>query len=191
MPTPQPPPPPLKFTLRSLAGIGAGMLLAIPVLFALGLLITVTPDWVEWATLAAIVVGGLTLIIRDNYRSQRSAYEDAVKVLAGVPGVRLRDLSSKITTSLQQTAELMDELTRELHAQQVANEELARRSAEQQRMLEVNQEQAEKIQALMAGAAQTVIDANVAAGKRQQWTFFAFGVLVSIPIGVAINLLVP
>ncbi|GAA4083050.1 hypothetical protein HNR30_002114 [Nonomuraea soli] len=55
-----------------------------------------------------------------------------------------------------------------------------------QHVLGVNQEQAEKIQALMAGAAQTVIDANVVAGKRQQWTFFALGVLVSIPMGVAI-----
>ncbi len=82
---------------------------------------------------------------------------------------------------------LMDDLRRDVEAQQAAREVLLTQAEEQQRLLSVNREQAEKIRQILVGETK----ATVRAERRQQWMFFALGVLVPIPIGVLINLLVP
>ncbi|MGW4413069.1 hypothetical protein ACWEJ6_54625 [Nonomuraea sp. NPDC004702] len=51
----------------------------------------------------------------------------------------------------------------------------------------MNIEQAENIRQILLGETKATIRAE----RRTQWMFFALGAAVSIPIGVAINLLVP
>lgn len=82
---------------------------------------------------------------------------------------------------------LMDDLQREIAAQQAALRELTRQAEEQQRLRDIDPEQAERIRQILVGETKATIRAE----RRQQWMFFALGVLASIPIGVAINLLVP
>ncbi|MGW0070342.1 hypothetical protein ACWDUI_23075 [Streptosporangium sandarakinum] len=81
----------------------------------------------------------------------------------------------------------MDELRRDLAVQQAAREELLVRAEKQQRLLAIDAEQAEKIRRILAGETTAMIRAE----RRQQWMFLTLGAFVSIPIGVAINLLVP
>ncbi|MBF8192086.1 hypothetical protein ITP53_41690 [Nonomuraea sp. K274] len=81
----------------------------------------------------------------------------------------------------------MDDLRRDLEAQQVAREALITQAEEQQRLLEANEEQAERIRQILVGKTKATIRAE----RRQQWMFFALGMAMSIPIGVVINLLVP
>ncbi|GLW10112.1 hypothetical protein Misp01_52410 [Microtetraspora sp. NBRC 13810] len=57
----------------------------------------------------------------------------------------------------------------------------------QQELLSINQSDAEKIRNIPASETK----ATDRAEHRQQWMFFALGALVSIPIGVALNPLVP
>ncbi|MFI9848493.1 hypothetical protein ACIHFD_66625 [Nonomuraea sp. NPDC051941] len=81
---------------------------------------------------------------------------------------------------------LMDDLQREVAAQQAALRELTRQAEEQQRLRDIDPDQAERIRQILVGETKATIRAE----RRQQWLFFILGVLVSIPIGVMINLLV-
>ncbi|MBG0826144.1 hypothetical protein HS048_36370 [Planomonospora sp. ID91781] len=100
---------------------------------------------------------------------------------------RLRERAKAVNAAFTEAARLMEDLQRDLAAQQAAREALLAQTEEQQRLLEVNEEQAEKIRQILVGETKATIHAE----RRQQWLFFALGVFASIPIGVAINLLVP
>ncbi|WP_182909344.1 hypothetical protein [Microbispora sp. H13382] len=103
------------------------------------------------------------------------------------PGQRLRNRIDGVNRAFTDVVRLMDDLRRDVEAQQAAREVLLTQAEEQQRLLSVNREQAEKIRQILVGETK----ATVRAERRQQWMFFALGVLVPIPIGVLINLLVP
>ncbi|MEU6778577.1 hypothetical protein ABZ912_05190 [Nonomuraea angiospora] len=136
----------------------------------------------EWAAVATAILAffSLALMVRaeGNQRIAQAA-ED--------PRERLRQRAQVVTEAVSEAAKLMDELRRDLEAQQAAREALVAQAEEQQRLLEINQEQAEKIRHILIGETKATIRAE----QRQQWMFFALGVVVSIPIGVMINILVP
>ncbi|MEV1168588.1 hypothetical protein [Nonomuraea sp. NPDC049784] len=92
-----------------------------------------------------------------------------------------------VNKAFAEAATLMADLQRDLASQQAARERLIAQAEEQQRLLEIDEDQAEKIRTILVGETQATIRAE----RRQQWMFFGLGILVSIPIGVAINLLVP
>ncbi|WP_431928586.1 hypothetical protein [Nonomuraea jabiensis] len=140
-------------------------------------------SWADWlkatAFPTALLVASLGLIWTHTRRRIAAAAED--------PGQTLRRRIAEVNRAFAETASLMDDLGRDLEAQQVARDALVLQADEQQRLLEINQEQAEKIRHILVGETKSTIRAE----RRQQWMFFALGILVSIPIGVAINLLVP
>ncbi|MER7506094.1 hypothetical protein AB0L05_30480 [Nonomuraea pusilla] len=151
------------------------------VLFNIGLLINVHPvvNGISGAVSIVIATTGTVTVTRDWQRRLAHAAED--------PGKVLRDRITRINDAFAEAASLMEDLRRDLEAQQAARETLVAQAEEQQRLLEVNEEQAEKIRQILVGETKATIRAE----RRQQWMFFTLGVLVSIPIGVAINLLVP
>ncbi|MEU4702574.1 hypothetical protein [Nonomuraea dietziae] len=103
------------------------------------------------------------------------------------PGELLQRRVERVNTAFAEAAALMDELQRDVEAQQAAREALVTQAAEQQRLLEINEEQAEKIRHLLFSETKATIHAE----RRQQWTFFLLGYLAStatsIPIGIWIN----
>jgi hypothetical protein len=125
---------------------------------------------------------GMTLAIRGariSRRRQREAAED--------PGERLRRRVDAVNASFNEAVSLMAELRRDLNAQQAARRKLISQAKEQERLLSVNEEQAENIRQILVGETKATIRAE----RRQQWMFFALGVAASIPIGIAINIFVP
>ncbi|WP_344935440.1 hypothetical protein [Sphaerisporangium flaviroseum] len=85
-----------------------------------------------------------------------------------------------------QAAALLDDLRHDLEAQEAARDTLLAQAGEQQQLLAIDHVQAEKIRQVLLSETRATTQAQ----NRQQWMFFALGVLTSIPIGVAINLLV-
>ncbi|MGW5160938.1 hypothetical protein ACWEPN_36190 [Nonomuraea wenchangensis] len=79
----------------------------------------------------------------------------------------------------------MDELERAVLAQQVAGEALITKAEVHGNLLAIDQEQAEKIRKILVGETKATIQTE----RRQQWMFFAAGLLLSIPIGVLVNLI--
>ncbi|MEV4016365.1 hypothetical protein AB0J35_38290 [Nonomuraea angiospora] len=112
---------------------------------------------------------------------------DRIGQVAEDPKKVLRDRVTRVNAAFAEATALMDELRRDLDAQQAARDALLAQAEEQQRLLEIDKEQAEKIRQILIGETKTTIRAE----RRQQWMFFALGVAASIPIGVAINMLVP
>ncbi|MEV0821927.1 hypothetical protein [Nonomuraea rubra] len=110
-----------------------------------------------------------------------------LKQAAEDPRQRLHHRIAEVNAAFANAAALMDELQRDLAAQQATREALIAQTEEQQRLLEIDEGQAEKIRTILVGETKATIQAE----RRQQWMFFTFGVIASIPIGVAINLLVP
>jgi hypothetical protein len=135
-----------------------------------------------WLALLTLVATPIVAVTVDHLLSRRSSEFQAEE-----PGERLKRRIRAVNTAFTDAAVLMDELQRDLDAQQAAREQLLAQADEQQRLLAVDQEQAEKIRQILVGETKATIRAE----RRQQWLFFALVVTVSIPIGVLINLLVP
>ncbi|WP_189243163.1 hypothetical protein [Planobispora rosea] len=139
--------------------------------------------WIWLIPLAAAawfaLIGAFFMAARRERERMNRAEED--------PGEALRRRINAVNTAFAEAAKLMDDLRRDLDAQQVAREELLAQAEEQQRLLEVNQEQAEKIRQILVGETKATIRAE----SRKQWLFFALGALTSIPISVAVELLTP
>lgn len=115
------------------------------------------------------------------------AWDRAMKAFDPDPRTRLRSRIQGVNAAFAEAGELMDELRRDLEAQQTARDILLAHAEEQQQLLELNQEQAEKIRRILVSETKATIRTE----RRQQWMFFALGILVSIPIGIAINVFVP
>ncbi|MEU8195260.1 hypothetical protein AB0C10_15915 [Microbispora amethystogenes] len=132
------------------------------------------------------VVGGLGSTLLGFYLSQRAGRGRVLEAEED-PGERIRRRIRRVNQAFTEAATLMDELRRDLEAQQTAREALIAEAERQQKLLAISQADAEKIREILVGETKATIRAE----RRQQWMFFALGVLASIPIGVAINLLVP
>ena len=138
--------------------------------------------WLLTATGVFASALGLLLAIR-GYRISRRRQQEA----AEDPGERLQRRADAVNASFKEAISLMDDLRRDLNAQRAARKRIISEATEQQRLLSVNSEQAENIRQILVGETKATIRAE----RRTQWMFFALGAAVSIPIGVAINLLVP
>ncbi|MBT2232191.1 hypothetical protein [Nonomuraea sp. NEAU-A123] len=131
-------------------------------------------------------VGGL-LELSGVGRSITGRSDQRLAAVEENPHARLQRHIDEVNKAFAEAASVMSDLQRDLDAQQAAREVLLEQAGEQQRLLEVNEVQAEKIRQILVGETKATIRAE----RRQQWLFFALGALVSIPIGIAINLLVP
>ncbi|WP_055480869.1 hypothetical protein [Sphaerimonospora mesophila] len=130
-----------------------------------------------------VALAGAWLYEQGTKREYRQRLEKA----AEDPRQRLEERIQAVSAAFAEAAALMGDLQRDLAAQQVAREAILAQAEEQQRLLSLNQEQAENIRHILLGETKATIWAE----RRQQWFFFALGALVSIPIGALINLLVP
>ncbi|MFI7447134.1 hypothetical protein ACIBQX_06485 [Nonomuraea sp. NPDC049714] len=103
------------------------------------------------------------------------------------PSQQLRHRVEAVNTAITEAADLMDELRRDVEAQQAAREALLAEAERQQRLLELNKDEAEKIRQILVGETKATIRA---AWRRELAIFFA-GVLISgalsIPIGIWVN----
>ncbi|MGV9309688.1 hypothetical protein [Nonomuraea sp. NPDC003727] len=113
--------------------------------------------------------------------------ERKTKEAAEDPGERLRRRIEAVNSAFAEAAALMEDLQRDLDVQQAIRDTLLADAEHQRKLLELNKEEAEKIRHILVGET----EATIRAERRQQWIYIGIGALVSIPIGVAINLLVP
>ncbi len=95
----------------------------------------------------------------------------------------LRRRVERVNEAFVEAATLMADLQRDLAAQQAAREELIAKADEQQRLLAVDQEQAENIRQILLGETKATIRAE----RRREMLFLGAGMLMSIPIGVLVN----
>ncbi|MFC5946466.1 hypothetical protein, partial [Micromonospora harpali] len=175
---------------REIAAAGlSGIVVGIPFLaFAFSIALLNREDRVGLGALVmaiAFVITGADIWIFNRIVKRRDAKR--IAEAQEDPGKRLRLRISRINQAFAEAASLMDELQHDLEAQQAAREMLLAEAQRQQKLLEFNEGQAEKIRQILVGETEEVIRTE----RRQQWLFFTLGVLISIPIGVAINLLVP
>lgn len=141
-----------------------------------------TTGWVNSLISGAIAATGLVVVIREGMlhgRAISEADEDPKEVLQR----RVRRVNEAVAIASFE----MQALQRDLEAQQAASAALLDQAKEQQSLLEINQDQAEKIRHILVGETKATLRAE----GRKQWMFFGLGVVVSIPIGIMINILVP
>ncbi|MER5643368.1 hypothetical protein [Streptosporangium sp. NPDC002524] len=119
-------------------------------------------------------------------RSERQARR-RLNAVREDPGEGLRRRIERVNEAFIEAATLMADLQHDLAAQQAAREELIAKAEEQQRLLAIDQETAENIRQILVGETKATIRAE----QRQQWKFFLLGALISIPIGIGINVFVP
>ncbi|MFI6813247.1 hypothetical protein ACIBG7_12585 [Nonomuraea sp. NPDC050328] len=140
------------------------------------------PRWsiafIGFAFFSMLILGrwGQSIGVMAGFEAQRRAAED--------PGQKIQGRIQAVNDAFAETARLMSDLDREIRAQQAARLALIAEAEEQKNLLAINTDQAEGIRKIIIG--QT--DATVRTERRRQWMFFAFGLLVSIPIGIGINL---
>jgi hypothetical protein len=98
---------------------------------------------------------------------------------------RLRERVEAVNAAFGEAAALMEDLRRDLAAQQAARQALVAETEQQRRLLAVDREQAERVRELL-------IEANLLErrrNRREQLLFFILGVIVSIPAGILVNLI--
>ncbi|WP_182887119.1 hypothetical protein [Microbispora sp. H10885] len=138
-----------------------------------------SPVWILTGALLSmpyVALGVLDRLRRGRDRRRLDAAADE-------PGKRLNDRIRAVSDAFTEAATLMNELQRDLKAQQAARETLLTEAQRQQKLLEVDKEQAEKIREILIGETKATIRAE----RRQQLLFFALGLVASVPIGVLVN----
>ncbi|MEO3857808.1 hypothetical protein [Acrocarpospora sp. B8E8] len=169
-----------------------GAVLMAPLLVAMYVLLTIPiaeepvqllPRWAQWYYL-----GGITLVVAIwlaflLYRRDTEAYRRALEQVGRNPSDRIQDRIDAVHRSFSEAATLMDQLRRDVEAQQAAREALIAQAEEQQLFLAVDQEQAERIRQILVGETKKTILAE----RRREYTFLLAGLLASIPIGFFVN----
>lgn len=133
----------------------------------------------------SLIIGSVLALHATSYEGKRR--KQALSDAKEDPKEVLRRRVERVNEAVATAASEMQGLQRDLEAQQAAGAALLAQAEEQQRLLEINQDQAEKIRHILVSETKATIRAE----RRQQWMFFALGAAVSIPIGIVINLLVP
>ncbi|MEV4113707.1 hypothetical protein [Nonomuraea sp. NPDC049695] len=128
---------------------------------------------------ASIMAAALLMVERGR--------QQTIKEAAEVPGERLRRRLRAVNAAFSEAALVMDELQRDLEAQQATREALMREAERQQRLLEVNKDEAEKIRQILVGETKETIRAQ----RRRELAIFVAGILISaalsVPIGIWVN----
>lgn len=100
------------------------------------------------------------------------------------PSERLRQRINRVNKAFVEAATLVDELRRDLDAQQAARQALLAEAARQQELLAISKEDAERIRHILVGETKATLKAE----RRMQWMFFALGATISIPISILTNI---
>ncbi|MFC7380882.1 hypothetical protein [Sphaerisporangium rhizosphaerae] len=141
-----------------------------------------------WGWTRTIVAAAAAFISMSfSYVSLEFRRRERLKQAADAPDVRLKRRIESVNAAFTEAAKLMDDLRRDLAAQQAARDAILAQAAEQHQLLEVNREQAEKIRKILVGETKATIRAE----RRREWGFFLAGLLasamISIPIGIWVN----
>ncbi|MEV4581887.1 hypothetical protein AB0K16_52510 [Nonomuraea jabiensis] len=133
------------------------------------------------ATLSTVAGTLFNLVVAKFFR------RDRVEEAAEDPSERLQRRIDRVNVAFAEAASLMDELQRDLEAQQLTRAALLEEAQRQQELLALNEEQAEKIRGILVHETRSTIRAE----RRQQMIYFIAGVVVSallsIPIGIWVN----
>lgn len=141
-------------------------------------LLHVRSNWVAITTLVLAAVVGAA-----------SGFWHSIKTMLELglrpedPAERLKRRIRRVNEAFADAATLLDELRRDLEAQQIARERILAEAEHQQGLLELNRDEAEKIGKLITGETQ----ATIRAGRRRDWMFFVLGIAVSVPVGILVN----
>ncbi|MEO3871417.1 hypothetical protein ABGB18_21600 [Nonomuraea sp. B12E4] len=177
----------IRRTVITIALIASAAFTATMVIGTLGPLATGTSiDEMEWNIVWPLAISCVALSSISIWAYRRETRARLAQVRED-PGQILNRRVEQIKGAFSEATTLMEDLRRDLEAQQAARESLIAQAEEQQRLLEVNEGQAEKIRQILIGETKATIRAE----RRQQWMFFVLGLAASIPIGVMINILVP
>ncbi len=99
------------------------------------------------------------------------------------PAGRLRYRVRRVNKAISEAAELMDELRRDLAAQQAAREKIIAEAEMQQQLLEVNKEEAKKVRQIIVGETKRSIRIQ----HYREWAFFLVGLALSVPLNILSN----
>ncbi|NRQ34490.1 hypothetical protein HII36_21945 [Nonomuraea sp. NN258] len=144
-------------------------------------------EW-PWLEVASWIAGLISLPValilfqlgaRDSKKRLAQAAEDA--------GQALEDRIKRASESLIETTKLMTDLQQEFATQQAALKQIKEEAEEQKLLRDIDPETAERMRRISVGETKATIRSE----RRTQWLFLGLGILMSIPIGVAINIFVP
>ncbi|GAA4573739.1 hypothetical protein GCM10023193_68220 [Planotetraspora kaengkrachanensis] len=138
-------------------------------------------------TVVAATAAGSVLLITTQFlwasRRRRKALEQAGED----PGERLRRRVESVSAAFTEAVTLMDDLRRDVEAQQATRQALITEAERQQQLLAVNRGEAERIREILIGETKETLRAE----RRREWMFFVLGfaasAVVSVPIGILVN----
>ncbi|MFI0423360.1 hypothetical protein [Spongiactinospora sp. 9N601] len=143
----------------------------------------------DWAAIGIVIYIPMIVFSALVTRMRRltAAAREQQQEAEADPRERLHRRIAAINTTFADAATLMNELRRDLEAQQAVRDALVAETEEHREVLAIEPERAQRIRQILVGETKATIRAE----RRQQWIFFALGVAISVPIGVLINLFVP
>jgi hypothetical protein len=129
------------------------------------------PEFLELAGTTAVAFAGCAMfwfLLRPTNVRESTPLDDQI--------VQLR-------SNLESSSDLIREINAEFQLQAAAAEKIKAEAEQNQRLAELNAEQAQAVKELV----ESVQNRASRIGGRQQWLFFLAGVLFSVPLGVAGN----
>ncbi|UBU16652.1 hypothetical protein [Nonomuraea gerenzanensis] len=145
-------------------------------------------DSIPKATTSGVLTAVVTYLVLAYFyaRVLGGAYERLSQAKED-PAEKLHRRVQAVNQAFAEAATLMDELQRDLEAQQATREALLAEAKHQQRLLELNKDEAENIRQILFGETKKTIRAE----RRRELVIFLAGVLLSaalsIPIGIWVN----
>ncbi|WP_203886615.1 hypothetical protein [Planotetraspora kaengkrachanensis] len=134
---------------------------------------------IGWAACFAFVWGVAALMAREDIARAKLALARAEED----PRERLQRRVARVNSLFTEATALMDDLRRDLEAQQATRQALLEETEHQQHLLEVNKDEAEKIRKLFVGETEK----SIRAARLREWMFLLIGLAASIPIGLLVN----
>ncbi len=144
----------------------------------------VTPFWAV-ATVVSFLMISVPFLI--TARSDRRRAQRILREAAEDPAVRLQRRIEAVNQAFAEAEPLLKELQVDLQRQEAVRRHLAAQVEQQQRVIAMDRGQADAVRAYLLEEAKAALRGE----RRQQWMFFAVGVLVSIPIGILVNIISP
>jgi hypothetical protein len=127
---------------------------------------------------SAISIAWTAILLR---RREKQALQEA----EDDPAETLRRRADRANAALTEAVTLMNDLQREVTSQKTKLLESTEQADELRKFLQINREHAEFLRELTVRDTKAAIQAE----RREQWKFLLIGAALSIPIGIAINLL--
>ncbi|MFG2076950.1 hypothetical protein [Nonomuraea maritima] len=167
----------------------AGIFTSVAAAIGMGLLLqhvpAVRPVLGRWVIIGVLVTSVIAACWLAYWRHKKTIRELGFSP-ADQPA-RLRHQISRVNSAMTEAAELMDNLQRDLAAQQAARETLIAEAEHQQRLLEVNKVEAEKIRLIIVGETKRSLRTQ----RFREWGFFLAGLALAVPINILSDLIGP